>query len=89
MLLAIERLRGIQLIPGDGAPPPEEWLPLLKRIRDAGKLCQVCVTPEGALKIARELGGKGFAFCIGNGDFLTIDEAQACAEAFRAEGLME
>ncbi len=89
MLLSIERLRGIQWIPGDGAPPPEEWLPLLKRIRDAGKLCQVYVTPEGALKIARALGGKGFAFCIGNGDFLTIDEAQTCAEAFRAEGLLE
>ena len=28
MLLSIERLRGIQWIPGDGAPPAEEWLPL-------------------------------------------------------------
>ena len=64
MLLAIENLRGIQWIPGDGAPPPEEWLPLLKRIRDGGKLCQVFVTAEGALTIAKELGGKGFAFMI-------------------------
>lgn len=88
MLLSIERLRGIQWIPGDGAPPPEEWLPLLKRIRDGGKLCQVYVTPEGALKIARELGGKGFAFCIGNGAFLTPNEALACYKAFRTEGLV-
>ena len=50
-------------------------MPLLKRIRDGGKLCQVYVTPEGALKIARELGGKGFAFCIGNGAYLTPDQA--------------
>jgi 5-methyltetrahydrofolate--homocysteine methyltransferase len=64
MLLAIENLRGIQWIPGDGAPPPEEWLPLLKRIREGGKLCQVYVTAEGALTIARELGGKGFTFMI-------------------------
>lgn len=64
MLLALKRLRGIQWIPGDGAPPPEEWLPLLKRIRDAGKLCQLYVTLEGALKIAHALGGKGFAFFI-------------------------
>jgi hypothetical protein len=64
MMLAIESLRGIQWIPGDGAPPPERWLPLLKRIRDAGKLCQVYVSTEGALTIARELGGKGFAFMI-------------------------
>ncbi|NBD37287.1 MAG: hypothetical protein GVY10_01805, partial [Verrucomicrobia bacterium] len=43
---------------------PEEYLDLLKRIRDAGKLCQVYVTPQGALKIQEELGGKGFAFQI-------------------------
>lgn len=64
MLLSLERLRGIQWIPGAGQPPPEEWLPLLKCIRDSGKLCQLYVTPEGAYKIVRELGGRGFAFCI-------------------------
>jgi 5-methyltetrahydrofolate--homocysteine methyltransferase len=64
LLLSLERLGGIQWIPGEGAPPPEQWLPLLKRIRDAGKLCQVFVGPEGALTIARELGGRGFAFAI-------------------------
>lgn len=90
MLLSIERLRGIQWIPGDGAPPPEAWLPLLKRIRDGGKLCQLFVSPEGALTIARELGGKGFAFCLtGDDGFLTPEQAAACVEAFRAEGLIE
>jgi 5-methyltetrahydrofolate--homocysteine methyltransferase len=63
-LLSLEKLAGIQWIPGAGAAPPEEWLPLLKRIRDGGKLCQVYVTPEGARKIVRELGGKGFCFVI-------------------------
>jgi hypothetical protein len=67
MLLSLNRLRGIQWIPGAGAPPPEEWLPLLKRIRDAGKLCQLYVTSKGALTIVRELGGRGFAFCIVDG----------------------
>jgi len=65
MLLSLERLRGIQWVPGDGQPPAEEWLPLLKRIRDAGKLCQLSVSAEGARKIVRELGGRGFAFHIG------------------------
>jgi 5-methyltetrahydrofolate--homocysteine methyltransferase len=89
ILLSIARLRGIQWIPGDGAPPPEEWLPLLRRIRDGGKLCQLFVSPEGALKIARELGGKGFAFCLtGDDGFLTPEQAAACVEAFRAEGLL-
>lgn len=65
MLLSLPRLRGIQWVPGDGNPPPEHWLPLLKRIRDSGKLCQVTVSPLGALSILRELGGQGFAFVIG------------------------
>jgi len=64
MILGIENLHGVQWIPGDGAPPSEKWLPLLKRIRDAGKLCQVYVTAKGAQTIARELGGRGFAFMI-------------------------
>jgi 5-methyltetrahydrofolate--homocysteine methyltransferase len=64
MLLSLERLQGIQWIPGDGAPPPEDWMDLLRRIREAGKLCQVYVTPSGAFEIARELGGTGFLFYI-------------------------
>jgi 5-methyltetrahydrofolate--homocysteine methyltransferase len=64
MLLSLERLRGIQWIPGDGQPPAESWLPVLRRIRDAGKLCQLYVSPEGARIITRELGGRGFAFYI-------------------------
>jgi hypothetical protein len=73
MLLSLKRLRGIQWIPGDGAPPPEKWLPLLKRIRDGGKLCQVYVSPRGAQTIVRELGGRGFALCL--------QEAMSRAEA--------
>jgi 5-methyltetrahydrofolate--homocysteine methyltransferase len=64
MLLSIQRLRGIQWIPGDGQPTPDQWLPLLQRIRQGGKLCQVFVTPEGALHIAKNLGGKGFLLVI-------------------------
>jgi 5-methyltetrahydrofolate--homocysteine methyltransferase len=64
LLLSLERLRGIQWIPGDGQPPPEAWLPMLQRIREAGKLCQLYVSPEGARIITRELGGQGFAFYI-------------------------
>jgi len=71
-LLSLPRLRGIQWVPGDGNPPPEHWLPLLKRIRDGGKLCQVYVSAEGALTIARQLGGRGFVLAIN--DSLTAEE---------------
>ncbi len=44
LLLGMERMHGIQWIPGDGAPPAEEWMPVLRRIKDAGKLCQLFVS---------------------------------------------
>jgi hypothetical protein len=37
---------------------------VLRRIRESGKLCQVTVSPEGALTIIRALGGKSFCFII-------------------------
>jgi hypothetical protein len=66
LLLDIPRLRGIQWIPGDGQPTPDQWLTLLKRIRDNGKLCQVFVRPQGARHIVRNLGGRGFLFVFEN-----------------------
>lgn len=85
-LLSIDRLRGIQWIPGDGQPPPEKWLPLLKRIRDGGKLCQVFVTPEGARTIVRNLGGRGFLLVIDADDgFHDPERAQAFLRTLRQE----
>jgi hypothetical protein len=65
-LLAIPRLRGIQWIPGDGNPSAGEpiWWPVLKRIRDAGKLVQLYLTPDVALRLAREVPLDGFAIKI-------------------------
>ena len=79
LLLGIERLRGIQWIPGDGQPAPDQWLPLLKRIRDGGKLCQVFVTPEGAQRIVSNLGGKGFLLVVQHepGQFADSEVAHA------------
>lgn len=77
-LLSIKRLRGVQWIPGAGQPDPEHWLALLQRIRQAGKLCQLFVSAEGARTIVRELGGKGFAFYIT--EALSKRDAQALIE---------
>jgi hypothetical protein len=81
-LLSIEKLRGIQWVPGAGKPPAEDWLPLLKKIRDSGKKCQVYVTVEGALKITRALGGDGFAFYIGDRRLATPEEGWDCLKQF-------
>jgi len=73
-LLGIERLRGIQWQPGDGAPRGDQWPDLLRRIREGGKLCQVYVTRQGAFNIVREFdGGRGF--------LIDVDEPLTCAQA--------
>jgi 5-methyltetrahydrofolate--homocysteine methyltransferase len=40
-LLAIDELKGVQWIPGSGAPEVTEWPEVYRQIRDAGKLIQV------------------------------------------------
>lgn len=65
LLLSLDRLRGIQWVPGAGQPDTDHWLPLLRRIRDGGKLCYAIVNnTAGARAIVRALGGKGFVLHI-------------------------
>lgn len=89
LLLSIPRLRGIQWIPGDGQPPPDQWLSLLKRIRDGGKLCQVFVSPEGARTIVKNLGGQGFLLVIRDPgpDFLDPERARAFLRTLAQEDI--
>lgn len=81
MLIGVERLRGIQWQPGDGQPKADGWPEVLARIRDGGKLCQVFVTREGALKIKKALGGKGFLIHITD-DPMSPEEAEAFLKEF-------
>lgn len=89
LLLSIPRLRGIQWIPGDGQPPPDQWLSLLKRIRDGRKLCQVFVSPEGARTIVRNLGGRGFLLVISdpNRDFVDPERAKGFLKLLAQEDI--
>ncbi|MFA7344369.1 MAG: hypothetical protein WC003_08705 [Terrimicrobiaceae bacterium] len=56
-LLDIPGLKGVQWIPGDGQPHAADpaWWPLLKRIRDAGKLVQIYSPADAVLRMAREV----------------------------------
>ena len=40
-LLAIEDLKGIQWVPGEGKTSPDRWVGVHRRIRDAGRLIQI------------------------------------------------
>jgi hypothetical protein len=44
-LLAIEKLDAIQFVYGDGSGPATRWLPVYRRIQDAGKRIHVSLTP--------------------------------------------
>lgn len=68
MLLSMRRLRGVQWIPGSGQPSADRWPEVLARIKRAGRLCQIFVSPAEALRVVREHGGKGFALAVGAGD---------------------
>jgi adenosine/AMP kinase len=66
----MDRLRGIQWVPGDGQPEAADWLDVLATIRRAGKLCQVFASPAGALKIIDEHdGGRGFVLAVDGAEF--------------------
>ena len=85
LLLAMPDLHGVQWIPGDGAHPnPADWPDILARIRSAGKLCQLFTSPEGALRIVREHGGKGFM--LGVGGRFTEQEAKDFVDTIAKEG---
>jgi len=78
-LISIPNLRGIQWIPGAGSAPPEEWPDLLRKILDAGKRCQVYVTPAGARKLLDELDCRGMLIVLreDNGERnLSVNEAE-------------
>jgi hypothetical protein len=85
LLLALKNLKGIQWIPGAGQPDADNWLPLLKRIRDGGKLCQVYTTAEGARKIVREIGGKGFAIYVYPFQLFSKEDADDFLKVIAAE----
>ena len=70
ILLSIPELKGVQWIPGDGQPPSTDpvWWPVLKRIRNAGKLVQLYAPAESVLAMAKEVSLKGFAIEIGTGN---------------------
>jgi hypothetical protein len=56
---------------------------VLRRTRAGGKLCQIYVDREGAFKVAREHGGKGFVFSIV--EPLDDEEASEFLDAFWRE----
>lgn len=58
-LLAIEKLDAIQYVYGDGSGPATRWLPVFRRIQDAGKGIHVSLTPGEIDRFIEELRPEG------------------------------
>ena len=58
-LLSLPRLTGIQWVPGAGARPTVEWIPLLKKIQDAGKLVYAYCDKANVRRLLSELRPEG------------------------------
>jgi len=58
-LLSLPHLTGIQWVPGAGAPPMREWVPLLKKIQKAGKLLYISCEKKEVQYLLEELSPEG------------------------------
>ena len=63
-LLAIDKLKGIQWVYGAGQPTASHWIPVLKKIQDAGKMIQIDVVPEELDIMLENLKPEGVMYTI-------------------------
>ncbi len=58
-LLSIEKLKGIQWVPGSGREDAREWLDVLRQIQAAGKMIHMSVRPEELEALCKALRPEG------------------------------
>ncbi len=62
VLLATPEIDGIQWVPGAGREKLMHWVPLVRRIQEAGKCVQLLARPEEIGPFLREVSPKGLLF---------------------------
>jgi hypothetical protein len=72
-LLDLPHLDGVQWEPGAGAKPAVEWIPLLKRIQDAGKLVYIYCEGSHVETLLEELKPEGL--------MLVVEDCKSMVEA--------
>ena len=73
-LFSVDKIKGIQWVPGAGAKPMSAWIPLLKRIQDAGKLLVLSCEPDEVKVLLDALKPEGLFL---NTATATPEEAEA------------
>lgn len=61
-LLSIEKLKGIQWVPGAGQPGASHWIDVLKQIQDAGKLIHMSITSSDLKVLLENLKPEGVLY---------------------------
>ncbi len=81
ILLSFDKLKAIQWTNVAGQPPASHFMPILKRMQDAGKRLIVCINPDEIKPILENLSAKGLMLLVGNvNDKATADEIIKYAE---------
>lgn len=86
-LLAIPNLDGIQWVPGAGRDEMLQWLPLLKRIQEAGKCLHLSLKAEEIKALMAELSPKGLMLATTAGSIVEAESLLKEAERWTLEGL--
>lgn len=58
-LLQIQKLKGIQWVPGEGQPSAGHWIDVLKKIQAAGKCIQIHCGPDDIAPLCENLDPQG------------------------------
>jgi hypothetical protein len=80
-LLGLPHLDGIQWVPGAGAKPTVEWIPLLQKIQQAGKLVYAYCDKGNVRRLLQELRPEGLMLVTSCDN---IEETERLLENVRA-----
>ena len=67
LLLSVPEIHAIQWVPGTGHEAILQWVPLIRRIQQAGKAVQVFCRPQEVAPLLNEVSARGLCICTGCG----------------------
>jgi hypothetical protein len=86
LLLDVQEINAIQWVPGFGKPAAADWLPMLKRIQQAGKSLYINSPAKDVAAILQELSPKGLMIHVDD-VFNTRAEGEAFIDSMLIQGL--
>lgn len=82
-LLQMEHLKGIQWVYGAGAPPAPEWLDVLEKIQNAGKLIQMDVDAKDLQFMMEHTKPEGVMFKVFTDSIREAKELESMVQKYK------